>query len=80
MSGSGELSDRVILITGGARGLGREMALAAAAEGARICITGSVASETFDQTADDVCARFLTWRQSSMHLIFFKPDTTVPCK
>ena len=56
MSGSGELSDRVILITGGARGLGREMALAAAAEGARICITGSVASETFDQTADDVCA------------------------
>ena len=38
------------------RPLGREMALAAAAEGARICITGSVASETFDQTADDVCA------------------------
>lgn len=35
------LKDRVILITGGARGLGREMAVALAQAGAKVCITGT---------------------------------------
>jgi len=56
MNEVGELSGRVVLITGGARGLGREMALAAAREGAKICITGTAASGVFDQTADEICA------------------------
>ena len=56
MNGVGKLLDRVILITGGVRGLGREMALSAAREGAKICITGSAASGIFDQTVNDITA------------------------
>jgi NAD(P)-dependent dehydrogenase (short-subunit alcohol dehydrogenase family) len=48
--GTQALSGRVVLITGGARGLGREMALALAHQGARLCITGSAASDVFDAT------------------------------
>lgn len=44
MSADPSLMGRVVLITGGARGLGREMALALAETGALLCITG--ASET----------------------------------
>jgi len=54
MSPQQQLKDRVVLITGGARGLGREMALAAAREGAHICITASSSSEIFDQTKADI--------------------------
>lgn len=46
------LKDRVVLITGGSRGLGREMALALGAEGARVAITGSVSSPALQQTRD----------------------------
>ncbi|MAA49096.1 MAG: short-chain dehydrogenase [Gammaproteobacteria bacterium] len=48
------LKNRVILITGGARGLGREMALAAAHNGAKLCLTGSTSSGVFDQTIKDI--------------------------
>ena len=46
------LNGRVVLVTGGSRGLGREMALALAAEGARVAITGSTDSDTLRQTRD----------------------------
>lgn len=54
MSLQQQLKGRVVLITGGARGLGREMALAAAREGANICITSSAPSEIFDQTKAEI--------------------------
>jgi len=54
MSPHQQLNDRVVLITGGARGLGREMALTAAREGAYICITASSSSEIFDQTVTEI--------------------------
>lgn len=44
------LDDRVVLITGGARGLGREMALALADTGARVAITGASDSEALHKT------------------------------
>ena len=44
------LTDRVILITGGSRGLGREMALALNEAGARVVITGSTPSSALDNT------------------------------
>jgi NAD(P)-dependent dehydrogenase (short-subunit alcohol dehydrogenase family) len=44
------LRDRVVLVTGGSRGLGREMALALVAQGARVAITGSQASAALDET------------------------------
>lgn len=46
------LKGRVVLITGGSRGLGREMALALNAAGARVAITGSRASDALRQTRD----------------------------
>ncbi len=45
------LRDRVVLITGGSRGLGREMALELVAQGARVAITGSRPSAALDETA-----------------------------
>lgn len=44
------LTDRVVLITGGSRGLGREMALALQEAGARVVITGSTPSSALDNT------------------------------
>lgn len=51
-----DLTDRVVLITGGSRGLGREMAFAAARCGADVVI----ASRNYDTcvaTADDIAAK-----------------------
>ena len=48
------LKGRVVLITGGARGLGREMALALAGVGARLCITGACASPALQETERDL--------------------------
>jgi len=39
------LTDRVVLVTGASRGLGREMALELAAAGARVVVTGSTMSD-----------------------------------
>lgn len=50
------LKERSILITGGSRGLGREMALALAGAGARICITGSSQSEMLIKTGAELAA------------------------
>lgn len=44
------LRDRVVLVTGGTRGLGREMALALVAAGARVAITGAHASDAMHET------------------------------
>lgn len=46
------LKGRVVLITGGSRGLGREMALALAQSGAKIAITGSVGSDALEQSRE----------------------------
>lgn len=46
------LQGRVVLITGGSRGLGREMALALAQAGAKVAITGAAASEALEMTRD----------------------------
>lgn len=45
------LAGRVVLVTGGARGLGREMALELLALGARVVATGSAASPALDDLA-----------------------------
>lgn len=44
------LQDRVIIVTGGARGLGREMALALAEQGAKVVVTGTSESEAMRET------------------------------
>ena len=54
MSADPSLKGRVVLITGGARGLGREMALALAEAGARLCITGARDTPELRQTATEL--------------------------
>ncbi len=44
------LQDRVVIVTGGVRGLGREMALELAAQGARVVVTGASASDAMRET------------------------------
>lgn len=51
MVSDSSLRDRVVLVTGGSRGLGREMALALVAQGARVAVTGSRASPALQETA-----------------------------
>ncbi|WP_108484477.1 SDR family NAD(P)-dependent oxidoreductase [Oceaniglobus ichthyenteri] len=50
------VQNRTVLITGGARGLGREMALALADAGARVCITGRRDSTALRDTATQLGA------------------------
>jgi len=50
------LGGRVVLVTGGARGLGREMALALLEHGARVVVTGSAASAALDETVAEARA------------------------
>lgn len=50
---SGALSGRVVVVTGGSRGLGREMALELAGQGASVCVTGAGASPALAATAAD---------------------------
>ncbi len=45
------LDGRVVIVTGGARGLGREMALELLARGARVVVTGAAASPALDAMA-----------------------------
>ena len=47
------LLDRVIIVTGGGRGLGREMALSLVASGARVVITGARAKQELDQVVQE---------------------------
>ena len=54
MTHRASLKGRVVLITGGARGLGREMALALAEADARLCITGSSDTPELSKTAGDL--------------------------
>src|SRR3954447_23045752 len=49
-------SDRVVLVTGGGQGIGRGVALALAAEGARVTITGRRA-DPLDQVLKEIEAR-----------------------
>ncbi len=52
------LQGRVAIVTGGGRGLGREMALALAGEGAHVAITGARASDELESVARE--AGYLT--------------------
>lgn len=53
MSAYPSLVGRVVLVTGGARGLGREMALALLEAGARVCVTGAAPSPALDAFASE---------------------------
>jgi NAD(P)-dependent dehydrogenase (short-subunit alcohol dehydrogenase family) len=48
------LDGRVVLVTGGSRGLGREMALALARAGAKVAVTGSGPSDALARTCADL--------------------------
>lgn len=62
------LKGRVILITGGSRGLGREMALALAEAGAHLVITGAKPTEALTDTCRDLGA----------HAVAVAADVTSP--
>ena len=51
---SGDVRGRVCIVTGGSRGLGLEMALELAGQGAAVCVTGAAASPAL-QAAGEAC-------------------------
>lgn len=51
------LTGRAVLVTGGSRGLGREMAMALAEAGCHVAITGSKPSDALDDTLKALSAR-----------------------
>ncbi|SFI30668.1 SDR family NAD(P)-dependent oxidoreductase [Albimonas pacifica] len=51
---SGALTGRVCIVTGGSRGLGLEMALELAGQGASVCVTGAAASPALE-AAGEAC-------------------------
>jgi 3-oxoacyl-[acyl-carrier protein] reductase len=53
---SGPLAGRTAIVTGGGRGLGREMALALAEAGAKVAITGARAAGELERTRADIAA------------------------
>lgn len=53
------LKERVVLVTGGSRGLGREMAHALSEAGAHVVITGQSASSALAETARSLAGRSL---------------------
>lgn len=67
------LAGRVVLITGGARGLGREMALALAESGCRICVTGMSQSEALRQTEAEIGS--IVGRENALAIV---ADVTEP--
>ena len=56
MNSENSLRGRTVLITGGIRGLGREMALCLAKAGANLCITGTKRSGEFYKTATELAS------------------------
>lgn len=61
------LKGRVVLVTGGSRGLGREMALALAGAGARVAVTGSRPTAALDET--EAALHALTGRGGALALV-----------
>ena len=56
MTNHPSLDGRVVIVTGGARGLGREMALELAGQGARLVITGAAETPELRETAAEIPA------------------------
>ena len=56
MTSENNLNGRTVLITGGTRGLGREMALCLARAGATLCITGTKRSDDFYKTTSELAS------------------------
>lgn len=69
MSGGGRLLDRVVVVTGGSRGLGRAIAIAAAREGARVVVgyrrREREARETVAEAGAQASARALDVRDAA---------------
>ena len=56
MTNHPSLDGRVVIVTGGVRGLGREMALELAGQGARLVITGAAETPELRETAAEIPA------------------------
>ncbi len=67
------LVGRVVLITGGVRGLGREMAVALAESGCRLCVTGTSQSEALQQAEAEISS--IAGRQNTLAIV---ADVTSP--